>query len=92
MFISGVEYIRMRSSFPGWHLRCAWIDWGSSQFPVRCALPQIPAKKVKLVIGPGGSKIQEIQKATKCRIQVKKDEVRRWQGNWALLLCFCTVL
>lgn len=38
---------------------------------------QIPAKKVKLLIGPGGTKIQEIQKATKCRIQIAKDEVSR---------------
>lgn len=32
---------------------------------------QIPAKKVKLMIGPGGEKIKEIQKKSKCRIQVK---------------------
>ncbi|KXZ44007.1 hypothetical protein GPECTOR_75g731 [Gonium pectorale] len=35
---------------------------------------QIPSNKVKLMIGPGGEKIKEIQKKSKCRIQVKKDE------------------
>ncbi|GIL78746.1 hypothetical protein Vretimale_355 [Volvox reticuliferus] len=35
---------------------------------------QIPANKVKLMIGPGGEKIKEIQRKSKCRIQVKKDE------------------
>ncbi|GLC39744.1 hypothetical protein PLESTB_001958100 [Pleodorina starrii] len=35
---------------------------------------QIPANKVKLMIGPGGEKIKEIQKKSKCRVQVKKDE------------------
>jgi hypothetical protein len=30
----------------------------------------IPDHKVKLVIGAGGTKIQEIQKKSKCRIQV----------------------
>ncbi len=31
---------------------------------------QIPANKVKLMIGPGGEKIKEIQKKSKCRVQV----------------------
>lgn len=35
---------------------------------------QIPSHKVKLVVGPGGEKIKWIQKKSKCRIQVKKDE------------------
>ncbi|GLI64258.1 hypothetical protein VaNZ11_007460 [Volvox africanus] len=35
---------------------------------------QIPSNKVKLMIGPGGEKIKEIQRKSKCRIQVKKDE------------------
>lgn len=35
---------------------------------------QIPAHKVKLVVGAGGEKIKFIQKKAKCRIQVKKDE------------------
>ncbi|KAG2430428.1 hypothetical protein HXX76_009953 [Chlamydomonas incerta] len=35
---------------------------------------QIPANKVKLVIGPGGEKIKEIQKKSKARVQVKKDD------------------
>ncbi|GAB4819937.1 hypothetical protein N2152v2_006983 [Parachlorella kessleri] len=36
---------------------------------------QIPAHKVKLVVGAGGEKIKWIQRKSKCRIQVKKDEV-----------------
>ena len=32
---------------------------------------QIPAHKVKLVVGAGGEKIKFIQKKTKCRIQVR---------------------
>lgn len=36
-----------------------------------CSL-QVPANKVKYVVGPGGAKIQEIQKKSKCRIQVQK--------------------
>lgn len=35
---------------------------------------KIPSNKVKLVIGAGGEKIKEIQKKSKARIQVKKDE------------------
>lgn len=34
----------------------------------------IPTNKVKLVIGAGGSKVQEIQRKSKCRIQIKKTE------------------
>ena len=37
---------------------------------------RIPTSKVKLVIGPGGSKVKEIQDRTKCRVQIKKDEAR----------------
>lgn len=36
-----------------------------------CRLSQIPAHKVKLVVGAGGEKIKFIQKKTKCRIQVR---------------------
>ncbi|PNH00179.1 hypothetical protein TSOC_014012, partial [Tetrabaena socialis] len=35
---------------------------------------QIPSNKVKLMVGPGGEKIKEIQKKSKCRVQIKKDE------------------
>eukprot|EP01023_Acetabularia_acetabulum_P007738 TRINITY_DN13392_c0_g1_i6.p1 TRINITY_DN13392_c0_g1~~TRINITY_DN13392_c0_g1_i6.p1 ORF type:complete len:355 (+),score=78.19 TRINITY_DN13392_c0_g1_i6:55-1119(+) len=35
---------------------------------------EIPMNKVKLLIGPNGTKIQEIQKKARCRIQVKKTE------------------
>eukprot|EP01026_Neomeris_dumetosa_P048346 TRINITY_DN4181_c0_g1_i2.p1 TRINITY_DN4181_c0_g1~~TRINITY_DN4181_c0_g1_i2.p1 ORF type:complete len:400 (-),score=81.53 TRINITY_DN4181_c0_g1_i2:459-1571(-) len=35
---------------------------------------EIPMNKVKLLIGPGGTKIQEIQKKARCRIQVQKTE------------------
>ncbi|PSC68285.1 Histone deacetylase 14 [Micractinium conductrix] len=35
---------------------------------------QIPAHKVKLVVGAGGEKIKLIQKRAKCRLQFKKDE------------------
>ncbi|GMH34048.1 hypothetical protein BSKO_01882 [Bryopsis sp. KO-2023] len=35
---------------------------------------EVPMNKVKLIIGPNGTKIQEIQKKSKCRIQVKKDD------------------
>ncbi|KAK9816506.1 hypothetical protein WJX72_001240 [[Myrmecia] bisecta] len=35
---------------------------------------QVPANKVKLIIGPGGEKIKFIQRKTKCRVQVRKDE------------------
>ena len=44
--------------------------------PIACchlaatASPQIPAHKVKLVVGAGGEKIKFIQKKAKCRIQV----------------------
>jgi polyribonucleotide nucleotidyltransferase len=31
---------------------------------------QIPAHKIKLMVGPGGEKIKFIQRKTKCRIQV----------------------
>ena len=42
--------------------------------------PQIPAHKVKLVVGAGGEKIKFIQKKTKCRIQVGA-------GGWLLRCC-----
>jgi len=35
---------------------------------------QVPENKVKLVIGPGGTKINEIQRKSKCRVQLKKTE------------------
>lgn len=34
---------------------------------------QVPTSRVKLIIGPGGTKIQEIQKKSKCRVQVGED-------------------
>ncbi len=37
--------------------------------PLR-AYSQIPSNKVKLMVGPGGEKIKEIQKKSKCRVQV----------------------
>jgi hypothetical protein len=37
---------------------------------VPACLWQIPAHKVKLVVGPGGEKIKWIQRKSKCRIQV----------------------
>ena len=39
-------------------------------------LQQIPAHKVKLVVGAGGEKIKLIQKRAKCRLQVG------WAGGW----------
>jgi len=41
---------------------------------------EIPAHKVKLMIGAGGEKIKFIQRKTKCRIQVKKDEKELEKG------------
>ncbi len=38
---------------------------------------QIPTNKVKYVVGPGGVKIQEIQKKSKARIQVLKVKAGR---------------
>eukprot|EP01025_Chloroclados_australasicus_P047843 TRINITY_DN5398_c1_g4_i1.p1 TRINITY_DN5398_c1_g4~~TRINITY_DN5398_c1_g4_i1.p1 ORF type:complete len:376 (-),score=65.46 TRINITY_DN5398_c1_g4_i1:557-1624(-) len=35
---------------------------------------QVPMNKVKLLVGPNGTKIQEIQKKARCRIQIKKTE------------------
>lgn len=32
---------------------------------------QVPANKVKLVVGPGGERIKFISKKTKCRLQVR---------------------
>ncbi|KAI7839994.1 hypothetical protein COHA_006259 [Chlorella ohadii] len=46
---------------------------------------QIPAHKVKLVVGAGGEKIKFIQKKTKCRIQVKKDEAELTVGHTCFL-------
>lgn len=34
----------------------------------------VPTNRVKLLVGPGGTKIQEIQKRSKCRVQIKKEE------------------
>eukprot|EP00210_Caulerpa_lentillifera_P003093 g2955.t1 len=34
----------------------------------------VPTSRVKLIIGPGGTRIQEIQKRSKCRVQVQKKE------------------
>eukprot|EP00803_Ostreobium_quekettii_P008602 evm.model.scf_931.6 EVM.evm.TU.scf_931.6 scf_931:45254-50483(-) len=44
---------------------------------------QVPVHKVKLVIGPNGQKIQEIQRKSRCRLQVKKDaaELNRAFGS-----------
>ena len=44
---------------------------------------QVPANKVKLIIGPGGTKIGEIQKKSKARVQVKKsdEELNRAWGQ-----------
>jgi hypothetical protein len=41
---------------------------------------QIPAGKLKLVIGPGGDKIKEIQKRSRCRIQTTKSEAELSRG------------
>lgn len=41
---------------------------------------KIPTSRVKLVIGPGGSKIGEIQKKSKCRVQIKKEEAELMKG------------
>lgn len=49
-----------------------YVNW----LPFLPAAVQIPAHKVKLVVGAGGEKIKFIQKKTKCRIQV---------GNWEQL-------
>ena len=35
---------------------------------------EIPTNKVKLVVGPGGARISDIQKKSKCRIQIQKKE------------------
>lgn len=34
----------------------------------------VPTSRVKLIIGPGGTRIQEIQKRSKCRVQVQKKD------------------
>ena len=34
-------------------------------------MPQVPAHKVKLFVGPGGEKIKWIQRKSKCRVQVR---------------------
>ena len=41
---------------------------------------QIPAHKVKLVVGAGGDKIKWIQRKSKCRIQVKKADQELERG------------
>lgn len=41
---------------------------------------EIPANKVKLVIGPGGERVKLIQKRTKCRVQHAKDEADLGRG------------
>ena len=41
---------------------------------------RIPTNKVKLVVGPGGTKIGEIQKKSKARVQVKKEESELSKG------------
>ncbi|KAH7615996.1 hypothetical protein Ndes2526B_g09309 [Nannochloris sp. 'desiccata'] len=41
---------------------------------------EIPANKLKLVIGPGGDKIKEIERRSKCRIQHTKDSVEMNRG------------
>lgn len=46
---------------------------------------QIPANKVKLMIGPGGTKIGEIQKKSKARVQVREEGVE--QGGRQLEGC-----
>ncbi|KAK9865309.1 hypothetical protein WJX84_008305, partial [Apatococcus fuscideae] len=35
---------------------------------------QIPEHKVKLIIGAGGDKIKHIQRKSKCRVQIRKDD------------------
>ena len=53
----------------------------ATAWPPAPACPQIPAHKVKLVVGAGGEKIKFIQKKAKCRIQVCLDwlsEVAIW--------------
>jgi uncharacterized spore protein YtfJ len=41
---------------------------------------EIPANKLKLVIGPGGEKIKEIERKSKCRIQHAKDSTEMSRG------------
>jgi len=41
---------------------------------------EIPANKLKLVIGPGGEKIKEIERKSKCRIQHAKDSTEMNRG------------
>lgn len=41
---------------------------------------EIPANKLKLVIGPGGEKIKEIERKSKCRIQHTKDSTEMNRG------------
>jgi hypothetical protein len=43
-------------------------------------LIEIPANKFKLVIGPGGEKIKEIERKSKCRIQHAKDAAEMNRG------------
>ncbi|KAK9835168.1 hypothetical protein WJX81_002811 [Elliptochloris bilobata] len=47
------------------------------------AVVEIPANKIKLMVGPGGERIKLIQRKSKCRIQVKKeeDELQRAFGS-----------
>lgn len=49
---------------------------------------QLPANKVKYMVGQGGDKIKYIQRKTKCRIQVKKEqaELARAFGSGPQLL------
>jgi len=43
----------------------------------------VPTNKVKLVVGPGGTRISEIQKKSKCRVQIQKnaEELSRGFGS-----------
>lgn len=41
---------------------------------------KIPTHKVKYVVGPSGTKIQEIEKKSKAKIQIKKDEAELLRG------------
>jgi KH domain len=35
---------------------------------------KVPTNKVKLIVGAGGEKIKEIQRKSKCRLQIKKED------------------
>jgi hypothetical protein len=60
-----------------------WVDTDSDSEGEPDLEMTVPTNKVKLIIGPGGAKVQEIQKRSKARVQVKKsdEEMSRWGGG-----------